>query len=299
MKRIVLLAIIVCVTFTACSSSTGASDPNNGNGKPAGGKPWIWTGTPTPAQITTVSKHKVFLAHASVGENTLRGIMRSVPGVNAVQNYTWHSSATIQSAISNSSIVGYEMGPHNGNPADKITEFRNTMNTVVQNRVNIAFMKFCPLDIQGNNSGPSINGYANEAALFNAYKAMISELESTYPNILFVHATLPLYTTNAHYSNIRREIYNDLIREAYGELVFDIAAIEALHSDGKTIERDANGARALAQEWGRPGSVSPDGYFYGNYDPASTDYNHLNTEGQNRMGRSLVAFLAWVAEEYL
>jgi len=300
------LVAVFSLYFTSCPSSGGGNENPPG---PTGGEPWTWTGTPTAAQINKTASLKVFFAHASVGENTLRGIMRIGAPITYNNTHWWNNDEQLKTAIINlgdrPAIIGYNQlgqgaGGGNGNPASKITAFRNTMNNIVQNKVDIAFMKFCPVDVIS--SGPP--GYDNVQALFNDYKATMDQLVSAYPTVLFVHATKGINRENAPWGNSISEDFNDLLREQYGELVFDVAAIEALRSDGATATApDNNGrtARAMANEWGAPGpaSTSPDGYTYGNYDPNSGDVNHLNTAGQNRMGQSLVAFLAWISDKYL
>ncbi|MCL2067744.1 MAG: hypothetical protein FWG99_09805 [Treponema sp.] len=281
---------------------------------PAGGAPWTDTDPLTSAEITTVAALKVFFAHASVGENTLFGLNRSVSEITVYNAPRWaHENGLMHylnvtiNGLDHPAIVGYDMGPLNMYPETKMTVFESAMDDIVQNNVDIAFMKFCPLDIQG-----TINGYANEAAMFTAYSEMIARLKVKHPDVFFVHATLPLYRDGNNWQNPNREIFNGWLRDTYGELVFDVAAIESIRSDGTTAVgvTVANGHKVLADEWGRPNNIAATEFLYslgggasiGNtYGAAGNDgdTNHLNIDGQNRMGQSLVKFLAWVSDEYL
>jgi hypothetical protein len=132
----------------------------------------------------------------------------------------------------------------NLDPESKIAEFKMLMEGGLAEKVDIAFFKFCYVDI-GSTSNPD--------AIVAKYCKAMNKLKSCYPQVVFVHVTVPLCGPPKKLkgilkSSIKRLIgrpsilddnlvrvrYNALLRERFSgkEPLFDLALYETLGPDG-------------------------------------------------------------------
>jgi lysophospholipase L1-like esterase len=158
----------------------------------------------------------------------------------------------------------------NRHPVGKLKNFDATLRGGLAEQVDVAALKFCYIDIRWN---------SDVEDLFARYQDTLAQLESDYPQVRFVHMTVPLttgpYGVRDHLKvlvgrddNAARERYNDLMREAYGEeQLFDLARLEATEPDGSVREQQ----------------------LFGGY---SSDGAHLNAAGSEQIAAELVGFLA-------
>jgi hypothetical protein len=155
------------------------------------------------------------------------------------------------------------------------------INAGVGERVDVAFFKLCYVDI---------NDRTDIRALFDVYRTTMESLVHVYPDVTFLHVTVPLRRLRAGWSGwmrekfglydreregqLQRHAYNQLLRSHYGASgrVFDLAAEEATDSDGRSQEIHYRG-RAL------PTLVS--GY--------TDDGGHLNRRAAERIAGRLLA----------
>jgi hypothetical protein len=224
------------------------------------------TPTPTPveteiaAALRTLSAKAIYFGHQSVGYNIMDGVQAIISGVTSV---TPSIRETADPASMQAGIFAHAANGSNGDPIGKTTAFSNTVLGGVGSRVNIAFFKFCYVDFDGS---------TNVNAVFVDYQAKMAALEAAFPNVRFVHVTVPL-ETGANSNNAVRERFSNLIRQTYsaGEPVFDLARVESTKSDGST--ESYSGVRALV------GAYSSDG-------------GHLNGTGQEVVAKALVLYLA-------
>ena len=114
-------------------------------------------------------------------------------------------------------------------------------------QVDVAVMKFCWVDISSN---------TDVDALFARYRDTMAALERDFPNVTFIHVTVPLTTGPSLFpelrtrlrtllgrsdlrgqrANVTRERMNALIRGEYaGRHLFDLAAIESTKPDGTRV----------------------------------------------------------------
>lgn len=122
-----------------------------------------------------------FFGHQSVGGNILDGIkdldkeseISIIPTREAIQ-------------ITESAIYHASIG-QNGSPQNKIDDFSALLNSGIGDKIDLAFMKFCYLDFNKNTDIQSV---------FASYSATISQLQTKYPNIQFIHTTVPLISNN-------------------------------------------------------------------------------------------------------
>jgi hypothetical protein len=156
--------------------------------------------------------------------------------------------------------IGEFQDGDNYDPASKIAGFNTTMRSGIGNVVNIAFMKFCFLDISDD--------FVNGMSTWNSYRTMMTSLMTTYPNTLFVWVTDPLeQALSSAYINREKSLFNNALRQyvqTNGGVLLDLADIESHDPNGNLIV-DSQGYEAL----------------YSGY--AQTQDHHLNGAGQQRI----------------
>ncbi|MHC4432948.1 MAG: hypothetical protein ACYTBS_13990 [Planctomycetota bacterium] len=184
-----------------------------------------------------LSGKRIFFGHKSVGYNIIDGIKdvldeRTEIKVNVVET---HDPAEFDAPIFAHSQVG-----RNTDPASKIEDFRSIMDAGVGDRVDIAFFKFCYVDIMRNSDPQQI---------LDRYIAAIEDLQRRYPESRFLHATVPIRSApKGVEANLKQFVkcligrpdvlddnrvrlrYNQLLNAAYDEKgpVFDLALIESV-----------------------------------------------------------------------
>jgi hypothetical protein len=155
-------------------------------------------------------------------------------------------------------------------------------------QVDVALMKFCWVDIPSD---------TDVDALFARYRDTMAALERDFPNVTFIHVTVPLTTEPGLFTelktrvktiigrrdglgqpaNVARERLNALIRGEYaGRHLFDLAAIESTKPDGTRVS----------------GRYDNQGYF-ALYDGYASDVGHLNAVGAKI---AATAFLEAIAQ---
>jgi len=232
----------------------------------------------------SLSSKKIFFGHHSVGENIISGMMKidgSSPHINLNIVETMDPAVLTSAGIFAHGDVG-----HNFEPLSKIAAFKSVMDNGLGNKVDIAFMKFCFVDI-GTES--------DLTRIFTEYKSTLKQLGQTYPDTTFVHVTVPLFVEpsgmksqlkllikkllgrNNYYENTAKARLNSMIRAEYAgkEPLFDLAAFEATRPDGSKLTFKSGGIEyeALVPEY-------------------SSDGGHLNSAGQEVLAKALLAFLA-------
>ncbi|MCP3060927.1 hypothetical protein LXT21_19255 [Myxococcus sp. K38C18041901] len=234
------------------------------------------------ASLEKLSSRRIFFGHQSVGGNILDGVKALpnsaqgvVPRVVEVQSPTESlAPGTLAHAL-----VG-----QNEKPESKIADFERLMDGGLAKSTDVAFFKFCYIDI---------NGATDTRALFEKYRVAMEGLKARHPGTTFVHVTAPLTTVQRGAKawlkellgrpvwgvaeNVQRETFNELMRKTYAgkEPLFDLARLEATAPDGSKETYELNG-----QTW--PAMVP--GY--------SDDGGHLNPAAQARLATELLNFLA-------
>ncbi|MCL2013133.1 MAG: hypothetical protein FWG75_10160 [Cystobacterineae bacterium] len=219
------------------------------------GTPWAQVGQPSAADTATVKARTIFFAHKSVGENIVTGIEN-----NSSMDVQRVWANQLNSIGSTTAFYHHDMVPPNSEPMGKITAFENALDAMDKsgNTVDIALMKFCYADFYSN---------AKVNEVFTTYKNTLAKLQQRFPKVLFLHVTVPLERSNSG----PREEFNALLRETYGEKLFDLATLESIRPD-KSIAQQ-NDIIVLASEW-------------------TSDGGHLNAAGQKHIAGSLISFLA-------
>jgi hypothetical protein len=234
--------------------------------------------------LTAVARTRVFFGHFSVGMN----VLNAVPGVYADHGV---SAPPIEQGRA-------EPGPNGGFIAHKFIgehvkpnfeDFDRTMRHGMGRQVDVALMKFCWGDIDSD---------TDVDALFARYRDTMAALERDFPDVTFIHVTVPLTKEPGLFkklkvrlktllgrpdplgqaANVARERLNALIRREYaGRHLFDLAAIESTKPDGTRVS----------------GSYDNQGYF-ALYDGYASDMGeHLNAVGAKI---AATAFLEAIAQ---
>lgn len=247
-----------------------------------------------------LSSKKILFGHKSVGYNIIEGIedlLKENPQIKLKIIETvkpWE--------IKTPALIHFQVGK-NTQPKTKIDDFSRIVETTEQEEeVNIAFFKFCYVDIQPNTD--VIEVFAN-------YKNAMKKLSQAFPNTTFIYVTVPLTSEEsspmskltmselkrgAKYllnklsnkpainlsainlsANVNRNEFNELLRKEYEgkEAIFDLAQIESTFPDGRRQVSLIDGKQHF--------SLVPD---------YTDDGGHLNKLGRQVVAQKLLIFLA-------
>ncbi len=228
-----------------------------------------------------LSEKKIYFGHQSIGFNIMAGVedvLNENPQIRLRIAET-HDPADFTQPVFAHSRVG-----KNQEPLSKIAAFSTYMEDGLGGKADIAFFKFCNVDIHGK---------TDPKTLFDAYEKVLAVLKKRYPKTIFVHVTSPLRIVqtgikvplkkllgkpiDGYEDNAVRADYSDLIREAYGgkEPVFDLTRIESTLPDGRrvTFKKDNKAYPYLSPQYTKDGG-------------------HLNEKGRRIVAEQLLIFLA-------
>jgi hypothetical protein len=234
------------------------------------------------SKLEALSSKSYFFAHQSVGRNILDGL-RMVMKQNPAIHLNIVESESL-SDLTPGTLMHANVGK-NRQPESKIDEYRDALDSGLGNKVDVAFLKFCYVDMSGTREPQT---------LFNLYQRSIEALKAKFPKTTFVHFTLPLESIPSglktgikdligrevpeRTNNVKRAEYNQLLREAYAgkDPVFDLAHLESIDpSTGKAIKFTLDGREYEA--------MAPDN---------TSDGGHLSETGKRWIAEQLVVFLA-------
>jgi len=234
-----------------------------------------------------LAQKRIFFGHQSVGFNIIDGLkdlMKENPQLklNIVE--------TSNPADFDKPIFAHARVGKNTDPKSKIDEFSAFMEKGIGNKADIAFFKFCYVDVTAT---------TNIDKVFQDYKNTLSRLKKECPKATFIHVTVPLtskptgfqaYMKKAkelakriigrsvfnHYDNIERSRFNEMIRREYHdkEPVFDLAKVESTHPDGRT------------ETFTKDGDI-----FYSLVPDYTYDGGHLNETGSKVAAEQLLLLL--------
>jgi hypothetical protein len=233
-----------------------------------------------------LSEKKIYFGHQSVGFNIIDGLkdlMKENPQIklNIVES---HDPADFSSPLFAHSPIG-----KNYNPISKIDDFKKFMDNGIGNNADIAFFKFCFVDVTAETDIQKI---------FNYYREVMNYLKEKYPKTIFVHVTVPLTTVQSgpkafikkiigkpidgYADNIRRNQFNGMLRKEYeGKApIFDIARIESTFPNRKSLTFINDGKA-----------------FYTLIPEYTHDGGHLNETGRKIVAQSLLVLLAQLIEQ--
>jgi len=239
------------------------------------------TSAVTDQLIEKLATKKIYFGHQSVGNNIMLGIEELLTDSQKEKFKVLESldASQYQGPMFAHSRIGYNM-----DPSSKIIGFSNYVNNLQQWQPDIAMFKFCYIDIRAE---------ADVNTLFQEYKTRMQALKENHPEVQIVHFTVPLTIVQTGFraeikkvigraiggfaDNIKRNDYNDLLRQTYAgkEPIFDLAEIESSREDGSRVSFELNNKKyyALVPEYGRDG-------------------RHLNALGRQVVAKNLLEFLA-------
>ena len=190
-------------------------------------------------QLEMLTQNSIYFGHMSVGYNIIQGM------TDILRKKEKSSRLSIQEINSKTSIdtpgFYHSKNGKNGNPklkCDSFLEFLNFENN--GNNLNIAFFKFCYVDIDKS---------TNTDAIFEYYKNTIDKIKNKYPELKLLHITCPLTTHTfgiksvvrnliiGDIGNVKRNVYNKLLKEEYEGIdpIFDLANVESTDANGQKV----------------------------------------------------------------
>ena len=235
-----------------------------------------------------LAEKKIYFGHQSVGYNIITGINKIMEENPQIKLNIVKTSGAKDFDVA---IFAHDWIGANMNPQSKTEAFENILSDGIGEKTDIAFMKFCYVDVTAR------TGVEN---IFEDYNNQLSRLTKKFPNTTFVHVTVPLTSKPTgfqaikskvknivkkiigkpvfdHHDNINRNRLNEMLRsEYYGQnSFFDLAEVEATCQNGNisSFSKDGKKYLTLANE-----------YTY--------DGGHLNEEGSRKVAEQLLIFLA-------
>jgi hypothetical protein len=232
------------------------------------------------SMISRLAGLRVAFGHQSVGFDLLNGIKdlaAAEPAANALRIV----ESTAPADLAMAGIAHFRIG-RNGDPRSKLADWTRTVRAGLAAQADVALFKLCYDDIAAQ---------SDVDALFDAYRATVDALERDYPEVAFLHVTVPLTTLQrgpkalvkrvlgrpvaGERENMNRERFNERIRSTYRrEALFDLAAIEATAPDGRMTSFPFAG--------GTVRSLVPD---------YTDDGAHLNERGRQFVANQLIAVI--------
>jgi len=258
-----LVAVLVGAAGTAALLLT--SDPKKAAMPPMS----MATASVSDEQLTQAAKVRLFFGHMSVGDNILAGTESLFKEKSIAAPIIVEVDRNGPFSAPAGGVVMHAAIGENGDPLGKLRNFDVALRAGLADQVDVALLKFCYVDISQD---------TDVEAVFRAYQSTLEALEQDFPQITFLHSTVPVTVGPSGLKenvkaflgrddNEARERYNGLIRAQYGgDRLFDIAAVEGSSPDGTT-------APAL-------------------YSGYTTDGAHLNETGSALAAAALMRILA-------
>ena len=229
MKRHIYFFLILLLSCSQGGEFNGMNNVTEGNKIDA-------------AEIKKLASKKIYFGRQSVGYNIINALITLNPadsGVNIIE--------TSDPEDFSKPVFAHSQNGENTKPETKIAAFVQKMDAGIGNKVDIAFFKFCYVDVAAETD---VN------KLFNEYKTAMDRLIKKYPGTRFLHVTVPVTTesrsikkklkdlikgiigrpvTDQVADNIKRMEFNNLLRKEYGRKLFDLAEIESSDIYGKVL----------------------------------------------------------------
>ena len=274
----ILVSLLVAMMGLTAVKNAVAGEDRNMNMEQVAAEQW-----------NRMAKKTIFFGHQSVGYNILDGVKRVMEQNPLVNLKIVKLANPGDMGPSAKGVLFHAEVGKNFNPRSKIDAFAEWMDKGVGDNVDIAFLKFCFVDI---------GTQTNIEELFEYYRKTLAGLKEKFPSTTFVHFTVPLLAEqvgfakwkhrlkgivkkilgkNEFYENVNKFVFNEMIRSEYRgkEPVFDLAAVESTFPDGSRSTFAVSGKQIESMV------------------PAYTnDGGHLDPQGQDIVARKLLAFLA-------
>lgn len=191
----------------------------------------------TSDELSRAAELRAFFGHMSVGRNILSGV-QDVFGSTGVEVPEIVEIVPGETpTLEDGPVLVHALIGENYHPLGKLENFDATLRAGLADEIDVAVLKFCYLDV---------SWYTDVESLFASYQETMDALERDYPEVRFLHSTVPLttgpYGIKDHLkvllgrdNNPGRERFNDMMRAAYEpDQLLDVAAIESRFPDGST-----------------------------------------------------------------
>ncbi len=234
----------------------------------------------TKEDLQVLSKSRIFFGHQSVGFNI-------IDGVNDLIKETGIGKVNIIESDGKTDLpeffFAHTRSGENTAPNTKCDAFSEFLTKDFVNKLDIAFLKFCYVDMRAND---------NPHQVFEYYKSVMDTIKAKYPNLTLLHLTIPLTTVQSGWKipikkilgkeiegykeNINRFTFNKLLKEYYKEdPIFDLSTVESTYPNGSRESFEFDGHTYYA--------MVPD-YTY--------DGGHLNDFGRKIVAKEMIHVLA-------
>lgn len=244
----------------------------------------------SPEMWKGLQEKRIFFGHQSVGRNVIDGIedvMSDHPEVS-LKIVETSQPGSIQGPVFCHSRVG-----ENVDPISKIDDFVGILSTEGAQKIDIAFLKLCYVDIQDD---------ATAERAFRHYAERMAALRERLPGTTFLHVSVPIESIPVSISgrikesikrcirrpgvivkNRARLSFGNLLRRTYAdeEPIFDIAHYEAVDPEGLAL--------AFSRGDMEPVMVMQQAY--------TDDGGHLNPVGRRIVAEQLLISLARIAAD--
>ena len=180
--------------------------------------------TISAADWQSLSRIRVLFGHQSVGYNILEGVERIAASDSNAQLKIVHVKDPRD--IDGPALGHFEVG-QNTAPDSKIADFLKHLEAGGGDRVDVAMLKFCYVNVSDATDIPR---------LFDAYKEMVNQAKSKYPKLKIAHVTMPLVSRQTGFQNwlkniakrvlgrpvrnvelnIKRNEFNEMLKREYG-----------------------------------------------------------------------------------
>ena len=236
------------------------------------------------ATLSLLQHKRIYFGHQSVGANMIEGMRDLCRADTALRLDIVESSHPDAFAAP---VFGHSQIGRNHEPRTKIDAFAGILGAGLGNKVDIAFFKFCYVDVT---EGSDIAG------LFDYYHSVMTQLGAACPRTRLAHVSVPVtvmpgllrrvigglrrrHNRVAH-DNLARAEYNRLLMQTYAAKapVFDLAGFESTTPSGRTLRHFLHGRefRTLLPAY-------------------SSDGRHLSETGQHFVASEFLRFLATTA----
>jgi hypothetical protein len=236
------------------------------------------------AAFSVLQHKRIYFGHQSVGTNIIQGmhdLCRANPALRL--NIVESSHPDVFAAP----VFGHSRIGRNHEPRTKIDAFSDILGAGLGNKVDIAFFKFCYVDVTEG---------SDVAGLFDYYRSVMTQLGAACPRTRLAHVTVPVTVmpgllrrvvgrlrrrhNRAAHDNLARAEYNRLLMQTYAAKapVFDLAGFESTTASGRTLRHSLHGRefRTLVPAY-------------------SSDGRHLSETGQRFVASEFLRFLATTA----
>ena len=268
-----VLSVLSLALFISCKES-GMKSLQSGHDRLDAISPHRWE---------ILAQKKIFFGHKSVGQNIVAGLEEVMARRPLIKLDILETSdpADLVKPVFAHALIGT-----NKDPVSKIVRFSQIMDSGVGRSVDIAFFKLCFVDIDHS---------TDVEALLNSYAHSLARLEAEFPDVRFITVTVPLISRPVgikarlkkllgrlpwdEADNVKRNVYNGMLREKFKGSLFDLAAIES-RIDGERKATFTKGGKD----------------FELLHRPYTSDGGHLNSTGRQIVAIELLIFLAALEE---